>query len=84
MTGLPWQSVHDGNQYQHHPLRLLAVLAAPREVIESIVAKHAMVENLLKNGWMQLIAVEDDNHYRYTERQTWNKLPKDIAAVCAS
>ncbi len=30
MTGLPWQSLHDGVNYQHHPLRLLVVLAAPR------------------------------------------------------
>ena len=74
MTGLPWQSVHDGTKYQHHPLRLTAMIAAPREAIESIIAKHDSIKNLLVNGWLQLIAIEDDTFYRYTQQQTWNEL----------
>ncbi|MFK8111907.1 MAG: YbcC family protein [Rubripirellula sp.] len=80
MTGLPWQSVHDGSHYQHHPLRLLAVLAAPREAIEVIVGKHEVVRNLIVNGWLQLIAIEDDSHYRYTERQTWDVMLPESAS----
>ncbi|MCA9152140.1 MAG: DUF2309 domain-containing protein, partial [Planctomycetales bacterium] len=79
MTGLPWQSVHDGKEYQHHPLRLLAVLAAPRAAIESVIAKHQLVANLLTNGWLQLIAVEQSEFYRYTEQQTWDEI-----ATCAA
>ncbi len=75
MTGLPWQSVHDGTKYQHHPLRLLVVIAAPRKAIESIIAKHDMIKNLLGNGWLQLIAIEDGIRYRYTEQQSWSGLP---------
>ena len=75
MTGLPWQSVHDGTKYQHHPLRLTALIAAPREAIESIIAKHDSIRNLLVNGWLQLIAIEDGTYYRYTQQQTWNDLP---------
>jgi len=74
MTGLPWQSIHDGERYQHHPLRLLAILAAPREAIEAVLAKHHSVANLLTNGWLHLIAVEDGDFYRYTEQQTWDEL----------
>ncbi len=74
MTGLPWQSVHDGREYQHHPLRLLAILAAPREAIQAILSKHESVANLLQNGWMQLIAVENGVSYRYTEQQDWIEL----------
>jgi uncharacterized protein YbcC (UPF0753/DUF2309 family) len=77
MTGLPWQSVHDGDKYQHHPLRLLAVIAAPRQAIESVIAKHEMIKHLLVNGWLQLIAIEDGVQYRYTEQQTWSGLPID-------
>ncbi len=74
MTGLPWQSVHDGCDYQHDPLRLLVVLAAPRTAIESIVAKHELIANLLTNGWLQLIAIEDETCYRFTETRTWEEL----------
>lgn len=74
MTGLPWQSVHDGRRYQHHPLRLLAVIAAPREAIESVLRKHDSVANLLTNGWGQLVAAEESGFYRYTGRGTWEQL----------
>ncbi len=74
MTGLPWQSIHDGDGYQHHPLRLLAIIAAPREAIEAVIAKHETVAALLTNGWLQLIAIEDGEYYRYTEQQSWEQV----------
>jgi len=74
MTGLPWQSVHDGQRYQHHPLRLLAVIAAPRHAIEAIIDKHEIVANLLANGWVHLVAVEDGEFFRFTERRSWEAL----------
>ena len=42
-TGLPWQSIHDGEQYQHDPVRLLVVIAASRESIDRILAAHGNV-----------------------------------------
>ncbi len=83
MTGLPWQSVHDGTNYQHHPLRLLTIIAAPREAIEAIIGKHEAVANLLTNGWLQLIAIEDGNYFRYTEQQTWDELHAGALSTCA-
>lgn len=74
MTGLPWQSIHDGQRYQHHPLRLLAVIAAPRDAIEAIIARHRNVANLVTNGWVQLVAVDAGRYYRYTQQQTWDEL----------
>ncbi|MFK8112178.1 MAG: YbcC family protein [Rubripirellula sp.] len=73
-TGLPWQSVHDGKHYQHHPLRLLVVLAAPRSAIASILEKHDNVSDLATHGWLQLLAHEDGRFYRFTERKTWEEL----------
>jgi uncharacterized protein YbcC (UPF0753/DUF2309 family) len=75
MTGLPWQSVHDGRRYQHHALRLLAVIAAPRSAIEAVIAKHEVVARLVNNAWVQLVAVEDGELFRYTQQQTWRELP---------
>ncbi|MCA9234745.1 MAG: DUF2309 domain-containing protein [Planctomycetales bacterium] len=70
-TGLPVQSLHDGAAWRHEPLRLQVVIAAPRTAIERIVNKHAAVRDLLVNGWLHLVAVEDDRYFRYTRRQAW-------------
>ncbi len=74
MTGLPWQSIHDGEDLQHHPLRLMVVLAAPRDAIEKIVNKHDSVRQLLNNGWLQLVAFDDNTYYRLSEQQSWEPI----------
>ncbi len=66
MTGLPWQSVHDGKEFQHEPMRLLVVIEATREAVQTIIEKHAMVRELVSNGWMTLVVLEADQAYRWT------------------
>ena len=78
-TGLPWQSIHDGTGYQHIPLRLHAVIAAPRSMIDAVIAKHELVSNLLLNDWMHLIAIEDGVTYRYTSEGRWETVGKAVA-----
>ena len=73
-TGLPWQSVHDGQRYQHHPLRLLVLLAAPRQAIDTIIAKHETVANLVTKGWVHLVALDDGEYFRLSERNNWELL----------
>lgn len=58
-TGLPMQSVHDGEKWIHEPLRLHVVVEAPRESITAILDKHPDVRNLVRNGWVLLFALED-------------------------
>jgi hypothetical protein len=65
MTGLPWQSLHTGDRFQHEPIRLNAVIAAPRVMIDRVIAAQAGVETLLDGGWLHLIAIEDQTAYRY-------------------
>lgn len=77
MTGLPWQSVHDGQRLRHQPLRLLGIIAAPRAAIEKIVRKHEMLRNLVGNGWLQLIAIDQDRNFRFTERCHWEEIQSD-------
>ena len=55
-SGLPWQSVHDGEQLVHEPLRLSVVLAAPVEAINQVIARHEAVRQLVDNGWLHLFA----------------------------
>ncbi|MEO8011797.1 MAG: putative inorganic carbon transporter subunit DabA, partial [Dokdonella sp.] len=58
-TGLPWQSVHDGERLIHEPLRLSVVIAAPVDAINGVMAKHASVRELVDNGWIHLFAISD-------------------------
>jgi uncharacterized protein YbcC (UPF0753/DUF2309 family) len=73
-TGLPWQSIHDGERFQHHPLRLLVILAAPREAIDRIIEKHDSVRDMLTGGWLQLVALDDGDYYRLSQRQQWDQI----------
>ncbi len=71
LTGLPLQSLHDGVTWQHQPLRLQAVVAAPRTAIQRIVNQHDLVRNLLAHGWLYMVAVEEGRFYRLTRRLGW-------------
>ncbi len=74
LTGLAWQSLYTGTQLAHQPLRLLAVIAAPRAMIESILQKHEQLATLLANEWLHLVAVEGDAFYSLTPEQSWEEL----------
>jgi uncharacterized protein YbcC (UPF0753/DUF2309 family) len=52
--GLSRQSLHDGERWVHEPLRLTVVIDAPRQAIDRVIEKHAVVQQLLDNGWLHL------------------------------
>ena len=58
--GLPMQSLHDGSQWQHTPLRLSVFIEAPQAAIDSIIAKHAVVRQLVDNQWLHLFQMQAD------------------------
>jgi uncharacterized protein YbcC (UPF0753/DUF2309 family) len=64
--GLSRQSLHDGQRWVHEPLRLTVVIDAPREAIERVIAHHAVVRQLLENGWLHLWRFDGDRLLRYT------------------
>ena len=71
-VGLPWQSVHDGDSYQHEPLRLNVVIEAPREAMNDVLERHDDVRALCDNGWLRLLAMEKGTvTHRYTGNLTW-------------
>ncbi|MCE8008373.1 DUF2309 domain-containing protein [Aestuariivita sp.] len=74
--GLPWQSIHDGEQYQHDPLRLAVVIEAPREAMTDILKRHDGVRDLFDNGWLHLIAMDDDGKlgWRYDGDLEWSPM----------
>lgn len=54
--GLPWQSVATGGELEHEPLRLLAVVEAPVDRVESVVRRNDGLRRLLDGGWIHLAA----------------------------
>ena len=74
-TGLPWQSVHDGERLMHEPLRLSILLEAPREAIAGILERHANVRALFDNRWLYLFAMDGEGRmaWRYTGGGRWEQ-----------
>jgi hypothetical protein len=52
--GLAQQSLHDGRRWLHEPLRLTVVIDAPAAQIERVIVRHAVVRQLVDNGWLHL------------------------------
>jgi uncharacterized protein YbcC (UPF0753/DUF2309 family) len=56
--GLAMQSLHDGHTLRHPPLRLSVFIEAPQRSIDSIIEAHAVVHDLVSNGWIHLLRIE--------------------------
>ncbi|MCA9127382.1 MAG: DUF2309 domain-containing protein [Planctomycetales bacterium] len=69
--GLPLESLHNGVSRTHQPLRLLAIIAAPRTRIEQAIEKHHLLQHIFKNQWMHLVAIDDGRQYRLQTDLTW-------------
>lgn len=84
-VGLPWQSLHDGKQLVHEPLRLTVLVEAPIEAMNRIIAKHEPLRALLDNGWLHLVALDEAGaaRQRYAGDLTWRALVLDSAGVAA-
>lgn len=72
-AGLPLQSVHDGDEYVHQPLRLSVCIEAPRDAMNDILARHDGVRDLFDNRWLHLFAMDGNGKlaYRYTGNLEW-------------
>ena len=64
-VGLPWQSVHDGTNFQHEPQRLNVIIEAPVDEMSKILAKHESVRHLCDNQWIFLFAMNDEGKVQY-------------------
>ncbi|WP_421762183.1 YbcC family protein [Devosia sp.] len=75
-AGLPWQSVHDGEQFVHEPLRLSVCIAAPCEAMTEILGKHAGVRALFDNRWLHLFALDEAGRmaWRYGGDLNWTPM----------
>jgi len=70
--GLPMQSLHDGENFRHTPLRLSVFIQAPQGPIDAIIAKHTTVRHLLEHEWLTVFRLADDEGvWRYTPGGQW-------------
>lgn len=59
-SGLPLQSVHNGERWMHEPVRLSVFIEAPRADINAVIEKHESVRQLVDNAWLHLFSIEDE------------------------
>ena len=67
-TGLPLQSLHDGTQWRHEPLRLSVYVEAEPAALEAVLARQPGVRQLVEHGWIHLFAMDaaGDRFWRRT------------------
>ena len=72
-TGLPLQSLHDGEKWIHDPLRLSVFIEAHREHLSLAISRHPDVTNLIDNAWIHLFAIEPGTSeiFRYLPNHQW-------------
>jgi len=58
--GLPMQSLHDGSDWRHQPLRLNVFIQAPKEAIAEVASNHEVVRQLIDNDWLYLFQLDDE------------------------
>ena len=71
--GLSHQSLHDGKRWVHEPLRLTVVIDASAQAIEAVIRKHAVLQQLLTNGWLYLWRFDETGLQHY-ELGEWRAL----------
>jgi len=74
--GLARQTVMSGETPYHEPMRLMTIVEAPRERIDTLIAKHEVLRHYYHNEWVHLVALdpEDQVWYRYRPSGEWSAI----------
>ena len=72
-VGLPLQTVFDGEKPYHEPMRLFVIIEAPRERISMIVSRHDILQRLIGNQWINLVALDPatKQFFLHDSRNDW-------------
>lgn len=74
--GLSLQSLHDGERWVHAPLRLSVFIEAPRDAIDTVLAKHAKVAEIVNHEWVHLFQIDVGERATYVRRNgKWTLTP---------
>ncbi len=58
--GLAMQSLHDGKEWRHQPVRLSVYIDAPTAAMSDIINRHEHVADLLNKDWLYLFQVDSE------------------------
>ncbi|MBQ0726202.1 MAG: DUF2309 domain-containing protein [Thalassolituus oleivorans] len=72
--GLSQQSLHDGQQWVHEPLRLSVYIQAPQEAIASIISQHDNVRQLVDNQWLCIFHLTDEGVSKQYTASGWQEV----------
>lgn len=67
-TGLPLQSLHDGEKFVHEPRRLSVFIQAGTDRIDAVLERNPSVKQLFDHGWIHLFALGEDRCDHYTPK----------------
>jgi uncharacterized protein YbcC (UPF0753/DUF2309 family) len=72
-VGLPVQTVLDGEKPYHEPMRLFVIIEAPLERISGIIARQNILQRLLGNQWINLVALDPVTmeFFHYHSEEDW-------------
>jgi hypothetical protein len=59
--GLPKQSLFDKNQPFHEPMRLLTIVEAPQNLLDTVIKRNPVLRQLFDGEWVNLAARENEN-----------------------
>ncbi len=78
-TGLARQTLMDGPQPFHEPMRMVTLIEAPRERVLGIIGRHRLLQRLYNNEWVHLLVLEPEEQifYRYVPRQGWTPVDEE-------
>jgi len=82
-TGLPLQTVKNGDRPYHEPMRLLVVIEAPPGRISAIIQQHDLLQHLFHNQWLNLVALDPGTGlcHRYRPDATWELTGRPLEAM---
>lgn len=63
-TGLPLQSIHDGQTLQHEPIRLHVLIEAPTDKARYAIAQNPTIQNLYNNHWLHFFAIDTKGQWQ--------------------
>ena len=69
--GLSMQSLHNGEEWMHEPLRLSVYIDAPQDAIADIVQAHEPVKSLVQNEWLFLFSWDRDGNVCRYDGEAW-------------
>jgi len=74
--GLARQTVMSGETPYHEPMRLMTIVEAPRERIDTLIAKHEVLRHYYHNEWVHLVVLDPENQvwYRYRATGEWSAI----------